>query len=468
MEKVIEVLNKYKIQIISILIVILLIPIIKITINKIKQNYSIETVEKEKYFVLLSNNLTGVIDEKGTIIMEPKYYNICIPNPSKAIFVCYYNYDETTGKCKTKVVNAQETELFTTYHHIDVIELNGIETTIPYEKNLLKYQENGKYGLLDLEGKKITEAIYEELNGLSGKEGELLVKVDGKYGVINNKGVSLIKPKYDYIAGDEYYTSQKNKNVSGYITGEKTENGYRYGYITAQKKVLLTPEYNELTRVGGIEEEDTDRNVFLIARKNGQYGFIKNKKVVIDFKYQEIYYSGVKNLFIVTRNKKSGICTTKGKVILEAKYDEITVEDDSIITVSQQQEEYFHLNGKSITYKEPSENVNQEEEKTENAGAKLVTSSLIPDEKDGKWGFVDKNKKVVVDHQYEEVTDFNKYGFAGIKKNGKWGSINEKGKVVQEPIYHLDELDEISFIGKYYKVVYDYKTIYYTDDVNNE
>ena len=59
----------------------------------------------------------------------------------------------------------------------------------------------------------------------------------------------------------------------------------------------------------------------------------------------------------------------------------------------------------------------------------------------------------------------NKYGFAGIKKNGKWGSIDEKGKIIQNPTYKLDNLDEISFIGKYYKVTYDYKTTFYTDSL---
>ena len=32
------------------------------------------------------------------------------------------------------------------------------------------------------------------------------------------------------------------------------------------------------------------------------------------------------------------------------------------------------------------------------------------------------------------VTEFNKYGFAGIKKGGKWGVVNIKGEIIQEPI----------------------------------
>ena len=142
MEKIIEIIKKYKTQILAVIIILLLIPIIKITIDNLNKNYKIEKVSKEKYFELFSNNKAGIIDEKGEIVINPEYYEIHIPNPSKDIFVCYYDYNDETGKCKTKVINAQGTELFTKYNNIDTINLNGIETTMPYEKNLLKYKKS--------------------------------------------------------------------------------------------------------------------------------------------------------------------------------------------------------------------------------------------------------------------------------------------------------------------------------------
>ena len=104
-------------------------------------------------------------------------------------------------------------------------------------------------------------------------------------------------------------------------------------------------------------------------------------------------------------------------------------------------------------------------EEANNNAAKMANPTLVPTQKNGKWGFVDKNSKVVIDYIYDEVTEMNKYGFAGIKKNGKWGSIDEEGKIIQNPTYKLDSLDEISFIGKYYKVTYDYRTTFYTDSL---
>ncbi len=466
MKKIFELIKQYKTQILAIIIILLLIPIMKITIDKINKNYKVEVINKEKYFVLLSNNKIGVIDTTGKIIVNPEYYEVHIPNPSKPIFVCYYDYNAETGECKTKVINEQGTELFTTYNNIDTIHLNGIETSMPYEKNLLKYEKDNKYGLINLKGEKIIDAIYDEIEGLNYKEGELLVKKDNKYGVINNKGVELIKTKYDYISGDEYYTPNKSYKLSGYIIGEKTSDGYRYGYMNNEQKTLLKPEYSEIIRIGNIEKEDTDKNVFIIARKNGQCGLIRNKKVVIDFKYQEINYSGVENLFILSRSTKLGVYNTKGKKILSNQYEDINITENYIYTKNGEEEKYFNLKGEEINKDSIKQEKEIEEEETNNNIANIVKPTLIPQEKDGKWGFVDKNLQLKVDYIYDEATQVNQYGFAGIKKDGKWGCIDEKGNVIQEPIYNLKDNDDIDFIGKYYKVVYNYQNIFYTDDID--
>ena len=70
--------------------------------------------------------------------------------------------------------------------------------------------------------------------------------------------------------------------------------------------------------------------------------------------------------------------------------------------------------------------------------------------KDGKFGFVDKDGNVVVDYIYDDVTEQNDYGYAGIKKDGKWGSIDQKGTVIQEPRYNLDDYLQIDFVGRWH------------------
>ena len=463
--------RKIKNAIIIIIVLAIIVMISFIIYNTIKKSYDVEEVIEEKYFLLLSDNNIGVIDSKGNIIITPQYFEVHIPNPSKPIFVCYYDYTEATGAYRTKIVNEKGTELFTKYNKIETIRLNEIETSMPYEKNVLKYEDNvlkykkdGKYGLIDLKGNIVTKAIYDSIDGLNNKEGELLIAQEGKYGVINTKGAELIKPEYDYISGDEYYTADKKYALSGYVLGMKTTDGYRYGYMNYKRKKLLDTEYNEIIRLGGIGSENTDKDVFLIAKKNGQYGLIKNKKVVIDFRYQSIDYTGVNNLFIVTRSTKTGIYNSAGKKILSVKFDEIKVHDTYFETKLKDETAYYNLLGNRIDKSSIKEEKEKEEETTTNTAE--VNEKLIPKEKDGKWGFVDQYENVVVAYQYEKVTPLNQYGFAGVKLNGKWGSIDENGKIIVEPIYQLDQFYEINFIGKYYKVIYDYRTVYYSDDIN--
>ena len=72
-----------------------------------------------------------------------------------------------------------------------------------------------------------------------------------------------------------------------------------------------------------------------------------------------------------------------------------------------------------------------------------------------------------IQNEYEKVTEFNEYGFAGIKKDGKWGSINENGEIVQEPVYSISWQNP-SFIGKYYKSEEWYGELFYINKVNVE
>ena len=177
-------------------------------------------------------------------------------------------------------------------------------------------------GLIDYSGKKITKAIYEELDSLPYKEGELLVKQDGKYGVINIRGNKLVDIAYDQILVDGYYTDENKYKYSGYIVSDTTEEGYRFGYVDYQGKEILKPEFNELERIVEIEDNE---NVYLIAAKNGQYGVIKNTENIINNEYQSIMYDSKNQVFIIEKSKKYGIAKLDGQIIVPVEYNQIDI-----------------------------------------------------------------------------------------------------------------------------------------------
>ena len=268
-------MSKRKIGIIILIIIILGI-ILAFAINKIdqsKKEYEIVEVDKYSYFVVKKEDKYGVIDASGKIIIEAQYDSVKIPNPTTDRFVCYEG--ETT-----KILDANNEEKFTEYEKVEPINLANIASDLAYEKSVFKYKQNEKYGIIDFDGKKLTEPIYDEIKSVIYKEGELQVKKDNKYGIINIKGTTLIKPQYDEIISDNYYNEEQGYKKAGYIVGNKTEEGLRYGYIDYKGKLILKFEYNEINR---INEIDYKKGIFLIASKNGQYGVIKDKEDIINY-----------------------------------------------------------------------------------------------------------------------------------------------------------------------------------------
>ena len=284
---------KKKIVIISIIVAIILAVTTYFAVNKIQEEnrkYEIAQITEYKYFVSKENEKYGVINTKGETIIETKYDDIKIPNPEKAVFICYEND-------KTKVLNDKDEQIYTQYQDIQPLRLKNILSDLIYEKTTLQYSQDGKYGIINIDGKKVTNAIYERIETLQFKEGELLVQKDGKYGVINTKGTVLVKTKYDGIESDRYYEENIGYKKSGYIVKETTEEGYRYGYINVNGKQILENKYNDLYRITDIDSED----IYIICAENGKYGLTKNGKQEIKNEYQILTYNESNNTIIDTK-----------------------------------------------------------------------------------------------------------------------------------------------------------------------
>lgn len=542
------------------------------------KKYEISEVKQYNYLVLKQGEKSGVMDKKGNVIISVQYDDVKIPNPEKPIFICYEEEN-------IKVLNERNEAIFTEYEDVEPIRLKNVASDLMYEKSVLIYKQNEKYGLIDFEGKKLTNPIYEEISGLPYKEGELLVKENEKYGVINIKGNKLIEIGYEQITVDGYYTDENQYKYAGYIVSVKTEEGYRYGYIDYLGKEIQKTEYNELLRVSEIKDNN---NIYLICAKNGQYGITKNEKAIISNEYQSIRYDAENSIFVVEKSKKYGISNLDGTIIVPIEYNQIDITGIYLYAQNSQGTTVYNSNGAQVNVDINISIINTENEKyririnntdgtkygvIDNNGKQIIEEKYnyieylfddyflvsnensklgIIDNKDNKkleikydaiqklqnknviqatisetkvvnlydnklslicemqnvnvnvkddyikisnetdikyfnndgqelentqvytnnklfakrendkWGFVNNLGEVVVDYQYDKVTEFNEFGFAAIQKDGKWGSINEQGSIVVEPVYELKE--EPSFINNYYKVTYGFGEFYFTDD----
>ena len=326
------------------LIIIALIIGIVLKQNMVSNEYKLEKIEKFSYFKLYENKKYGVIDDKGSILIEPIYDAVNIPNPTKGVFVCYTN--NGTDEYITKILNEKNQEILTEYEQVLSIACDQSTSNIPFEKSVLKYRENGKYGIIDFTGKKITNADYDAIESLEYREGCLKVKQDDKYGIINITGKKIIDTKYDDIKSDEYYTKENEYMDAGFIVQIKTEEGYRYGYINKNGKETVNVEYNQINRITEIEDD----NVYLLFSKNGRYGLLKNDRVIIDNTFENIDYNKDNNVFLVQKNSKQGVISTEGKEILPLEYDSILCSGTRIITRKGESIETYNSNGDRLYY----------------------------------------------------------------------------------------------------------------------
>lgn len=405
-------------KVLSILLIVIIIIGAILIVQKIKEkkyNYKIDEVKEYNYYISQENDKYGVIDKEGNTVIDPSYTSIIIPNPEKDIFICY------NGQ-KAEIMNSKKEQKFSEYENIEPIKLKSVASTLAYEKSVLRYQKDGKYGLITLEGKQITKNIYDSIENLQPTEGKFLVSKDEKYGVIDLKGNILVKTEYDKITSDEYYTGKDEYKKSGFIVYTKTDDGFKCGYITYKNKKILDTKYNEIER---ISKED-DKNIYLIASENGKFGLYKNKKSIIPNDYQSMSYDD-NNVIILQKNKKYGVASLEGKIIIPVEKESIESKGIYLYAKSANDNKVYDNQGNVVDI-----NYNRVVYKTENDDYKIST---ILNNNIMYYGIIDKDGNKLVDENYRYIEYLYGNYFVATDDNGNLGVINSNGKVILDMKY---------------------------------
>lgn len=402
-------MKKKYVTIIAILIFIAIASIIIYNIStKNNKTNKIEEVKQYNYFVLKQNDLYGVMDKEGNTIIAPEYNEIKIPNPEKGIFICYL--EDTT-----KIFNEKKEQIMTKYNDVQPIRLKNIASDLMYEKSILKYSKDGKYGLVNFEEKTITKPIYDEIDSLPYKEGELLVKQNEKYGVINIGGNKILDIAYDKIEVDGYYTDENHYQYAGYIVSIKTQEGYRYGYLNYKGKEILKAEYNDIARVKEIED---NINSYLIHAKNGQYGITKNENQILQNEYQSIRYDATNKIFVIEKSKKYGIANLDGKVIVPIQYDQIDITGIYLYAQNGQETTVYNNDGTIADIDSNTSILN-----TSNEQYKIKINNT----NSTKYGVINQEGTTLIEDKYNYIEYLYDTYFIVSIENGKLGILDDKG-----------------------------------------
>lgn len=473
--------------VIAILVIFMFVFIIK---NLFKDESVSGKITSKSYFSSYKDNKWGVIDNLGDNVIDPSYKEmIVIPNSKIGVFICTYDANYETGEYKTKALNEKNEEIFTQYNKVEAIQNTDKNKNAYYDENVLKVEKNGKYGLINLSGKEVTEIEYNKIEAIKGIKNSFKVQKDDKYGIVDSEGKMVIEPQYkdiDILGKD---------NKSGFIV--QNEEG-KYGIVDYSNNEVLETKYKKIEKVYGNDlYVVTEKEIEKVVNKENEdvltRGFDKIKQIL----------SKQENAVIFTKSDKYGIMSLDKEVLIDAKYDSleetktgifIAKKGDKYGIINMQEDEKIPFEYTSIVYNEKADIYVAEDEDfnshvlNSNLETKLTgiltelndekgyikirieedykyynfkfeekqecdiypNRGIYLSKKDGKYGYVDKNGKLIVDYIYDDAMEENDYGFAAVKKDGKWGSINSKGTVVQEPTYNLDDYLLINFIGRWH------------------
>ena len=476
-------------KVFAVIIAIIVIIMVAVMMKKIlkKGNNNLSSANVTDYYAVYSDNAWGVIDSNGNKIIEPMYQEmLVIINNSKDVFLCTYDVNEETGEYKTKAINKNNKEIYTNYDKIEALDNYDKNGNVWYEQNILKVQKDGKYGLIDIDGKEILSPQYDTIDTLKGLENSLIIEKDGLKGLVNNSGVKIIETNYKNITnfGDDY--------KKGYITVDS--NG-KYGLISFSGNKILENNYEKINKVYGEK--------YFSIQENGKQKLINsNGETVISKGFDEIKQIASSGI-VITKNKKYGLMDYDGKLKIDAKYNDLK-EINTDVFAAKKDKKYgiidinnktkvkfkyadIYYNLASGLYVAEDSNFNASiidsdfnikvtgilsELNTDKGFIKIKTddgykyynfkfeeksiadiftsNTMYLSKKDGKYGFTDKQGNIIVDYLYDDATEQNKYGFVAVKKDGKWGALNKEGNVVIEPKYNLDSNLLIDFIGKWH------------------
>ena len=472
-------------KVIAVALIFIVFIVFLMAVRKLTQKDTTTGIQTTEYYAVYTDGKWGVIDSKANTIITPTYDEmIVVPDHTKDVFLCYENVNYKENNYATKVLNAKNKEIFKQYTQVTPIENYDENHNLWYEENVLRYKNSqGKYGLIDCNGKVVLEAEFDEVKALQGVKNAILTKKSGKVGLVDNTGKQLVPTQYTKITSlgkDTNLYIVKDEN-SKYGIYNKLDEDYKEIKPLNSNELFCVKEENEYLLINKDNEKMLDKafdnivqikNHIVVYEKNKKYGaYDIDTEKEIKCEYDSILYTS-DNHFIVKKDNAYGIIDIDGEVKEKINYASIVYYEDSGVY---ELEKKNNKEGTNIILNDKlqkiAEGVLEEangsksyiklwteegyvyynlegEEKT--VQEILLQNTLFLKKENGKYGYVDKDGNTVVDYIYDDAKEQNSFGYAAVKADGKWGAINSKGDVVSEPSNDLEGYLLVDFIGEYH------------------
>lgn len=425
---------------------------------------------KEKIDPCIYNEVIVTEDFTRAIVQNDKFLFGLIELPS------------TNELTPFKYINMSEFSSGRSVVYVDgkygAIDLDGKEIIPPvYEVMESFYNDravakrDGKVGIIDVQGNVIADFIYDELPYQIDYGVFPMVK-DGFHGVIDMDGKEIVPFIYDWCrmelgVGEYYILASKGEEETIYdMKGNKllsckykhveykkdyviaSEDGYKYGVLDLQGRVLIPFEYSKYNRL------DKERGVFAMESPN-DYS-IYGKMVTTTFfdldgnKLMHIPYSVIlkdDGIYVYDGSKygkegKIGLYDYNGKILIPPINEILRHLEDKRYLVQER--------GQDVAYV-----LDLVTGKTTELPYKLIESVLVePDAADwfnivtskGKYGIVNRKLEVVVPIIYDKIGYIRNNKYFEVTLDGKMGVLDTKGNLIIPFEYEkIDCLNKIEY-----------------------
>jgi hypothetical protein len=307
--------------------------------------------------------------------------------------------------------------------------------------DLIPFEQKGKYGYFDLEGKIVINPQFDFATAF--REDLALVKLsgdNGKWGYIDKKGKFVINATYkddtvfqDGLAwvvtdnaapsainkdGEIKFTLKQANNVNLFSEGlagfsvQDTINNETWGFVDKTGSSIVNPQFFEIG--------DFSESKCAVKNKEGKWGFIdKSGKIIINYQFDEVekFNNGKAVVYI---DNKAGVIDEDGKYIINPQY-KFAKSDGKLFLISQDDKfGWCDQEGKFV--------INPQFDYAQT----FSDSKLACIESGNKYGYIDDEAKILINPQFDYASPF--FGKVALVKLGdKFGLIDEEGKYKVNP-----------------------------------
>lgn len=358
-------------------------------------------------------NKVGYINSDGEVLAKPKYISGTNFYKGYALVKNYNNLSGVlNGKAKLEVP-------FGSYFYIDLYSNRYIVS---------KFTNEGlKQGLLDENLKELTRFNYDNIS--YSKSGLFLFIRGETMGLMNSEGKEI----YSYVV-DEV----DNRDISIEISSSESTEKYAKIKINDSSTIINTKTGKEVYKYTLSDIYVLDNNVFYVKpnsdSENNKYFVIKDDRVVYETSnYKRLRVEDINSnvaIGIKDNAKKDYINLSTKEVInsndnIDYEYsDGVVLEKSHNFTVDKDEYKILY-NNKVIgefTDIKPLDNT-------------FTNGFMKIKESDSKYGFINKKGKVITSKGYDNLSDFEDYGYAVVTNDNSYGVINSNGKEVIKPEY---------------------------------